>query len=109
MIFKEILVIDNHLWNYCLTSIFVVDVLMAGFIGMALSYGLSVNVFFVFSAQSQCLLANMIVSVERLEQYMNIPSEAPEVIGSNRPPPSWPTIGEVEIYDLKVNVKSVRI
>ncbi|RVW43242.1 ABC transporter C family member 10 [Vitis vinifera] len=67
----------------------------SGFIGMALSYGLSVNVFFVFSAQSQCLLANMIVSVERLEQYMNIPSEAPEVIGSNRPPPSWPTIGQV--------------
>ncbi|CBI34440.3 unnamed protein product, partial [Vitis vinifera] len=77
----------------------------SGFIGMALSYGLSVNVFFVFSAQSQCLLANMIVSVERLEQYMNIPSEAPEVIGSNRPPPSWPTIGEVEIYDLKVKYR----
>ena len=82
---------------------------MAGFIGMALSYGLSVNVFLVFSVQSQCLLANMIVSVERLEQFMNLPSEAPAIIESNQPPLSWPAIGEVEIYDLKVNVKSVRI
>ena len=90
-------------------SIYVVNVLMAGFIGMALSYGLSANVFLVFSVQSQCHLANMIVSVERLEQYTNIPSEAPEVIESNRPPVSWPAIGEVEIYDLKVKVKSVRI
>ncbi|RVX04077.1 ABC transporter C family member 10 [Vitis vinifera] len=86
-------------------SIFVVNVLMAGFIGMALSYGLSMNVFLVFSVQNQCHLANMIVSVERLEQYTNIPSEAPEVIESNRPPVSWPAIGEVEIYDLKVRYR----
>ncbi|KAL6349441.1 hypothetical protein AAG906_034098 [Vitis piasezkii] len=77
----------------------------AGFIGMALSYGLSVNVFLVFSVQSQCLLANMIVSVERLEQFMNIPSEAPAVIESYQPPLSWPAIGEVEIYDLKVKYR----
>ncbi|XP_034672820.1 ABC transporter C family member 10-like isoform X3 [Vitis riparia] len=77
----------------------------SGFIGMALSYGLSANVFLVFSVQNQCNLANMIVSVERLEQYMNIPSEAPEVIESNRPPVSWPAIGEVEIYDLKVKYR----
>ncbi|CBI34441.3 unnamed protein product, partial [Vitis vinifera] len=77
----------------------------SGFIGMALSYGLSMNVFLVFSVQNQCHLANMIVSVERLEQYTNIPSEAPEVIESNRPPVSWPAIGEVEIYDLKVRYR----
>ncbi|RVW43219.1 ABC transporter C family member 10 [Vitis vinifera] len=77
----------------------------AGFIGMALSYGLSVNVFLVFSVQSQCLLANMIVSVERLEQFMNIPSEAPAVMESYQPPLSWPAIGEVEIYDLKVKYR----
>eukprot|EP00261_Vitis_vinifera_P014118 XP_003631374.1 PREDICTED: ABC transporter C family member 10 [Vitis vinifera] len=77
----------------------------AGFIGMALSYGLSVNAFLVFSVQSQCLLANMIVSVERLEQFLNIPSEAPDVMESNQPPLSWPAIGEVEIYDLKVKYR----
>ena len=104
MVFEENLEIDNHIWNYHLTSILVVNVLMAGFIGMALSYGLSLNAFLVFSVQNQCHLANMIVSVERLEQYMDIPGEAPEVIESNRPPLSWPAIGEVEFCDLKVNL-----
>ncbi|CAL5360162.1 unnamed protein product [Camellia sinensis] len=73
----------------------------SGFIGMTLSYGLSMNVFLVFSIQSQCLMANSIIAVERLEQYMHIPSEAPEIIQSNRPAFNWPAIGRVEICDLK--------
>uniref|UniRef100_A0A2N9GUW8 ABC-type xenobiotic transporter n=1 Tax=Fagus sylvatica TaxID=28930 RepID=A0A2N9GUW8_FAGSY len=51
----------------------------SGFIGMALSYGLSLNMSLVFSIQNQCTLANYIISVERLNQYMYIPSEAPEI------------------------------
>ncbi|KAI7988203.1 ABC transporter C family member 10 [Camellia lanceoleosa] len=64
-----------------------------GFIGMALSYGLSFNMSFVMSIQNQCTLANDIISMERLNQYMHIPSEAPEVIEENRPPVNWPTVG----------------
>lgn len=70
---------------------------------MALSYGLSLNMSLVFSIQNQCTLANYIISVERLEQYMHVQSEAPEVIENNRPPANWPTVGRVEIQDLKVN------
>ncbi|KAJ6426505.1 hypothetical protein OIU84_022160 [Salix udensis] len=77
----------------------------SGFIGMELSYGLSLNVFLVFSAQYQCSLSNSIISVERLEQYMHIPSEAPEVIETNRPNPSWPAVGKVEICNLKVRYR----
>ncbi|KAK4489629.1 hypothetical protein RD792_005441 [Penstemon davidsonii] len=73
----------------------------SGFIGMALSYGLSLNMSFVFSINLQCMLANYIISVERLDQYMHISSEAPEVIEDNRPPVDWPTEGKVEIQDLK--------
>ena len=69
---------------------------------MALSYGLSLNMSLVFSIQNQCTLANYIISVERLHQYMYIPSEAPEVIEGNRPPANWPTVGKVEIRDLQV-------
>lgn len=75
---------------------------MAGLIGMALSYGLSLNVFLVVSVKNQCLLSSSVVSVERLEQYMHIPSEAPEVIETNRPPHGWPCLGKVEICNLKV-------
>lgn len=70
---------------------------------MALSYGLSLNMSLVFSIQNQCTLANYIISVERLDQYMHVQSEAPEVIESHRPPSNWPTVGRVDIQDLKVN------
>ncbi|XP_059662249.1 ABC transporter C family member 10-like [Cornus florida] len=77
----------------------------SGYIGMALSYGLSMNIFLVFSVQSQCMLSNLIISVERLEQYMQIPSEAPEIIEGNRPALNWPAVGKVEICDLKVRYR----
>ncbi|XP_060206911.1 ABC transporter C family member 10-like isoform X3 [Lycium barbarum] len=74
----------------------------SGYIGMALSYALSLNVVLVPSVQNQCMLENSIISVERLEQYMHIPSERAEIIQGNRPDPSWPSTGKVEIVDLKV-------
>ncbi|KAJ0043404.1 hypothetical protein Pint_17630 [Pistacia integerrima] len=77
----------------------------SGFIGMALSYGLSLNVFVVMSIQNQCTIANYIISVERLNQYMNVPSEAPEVIKDNRPPPNWPAMGKVDICDLQIRYR----
>ncbi|KOM55294.1 hypothetical protein LR48_Vigan10g118600 [Vigna angularis] len=77
----------------------------SGFIGMALSYGLTLNAQLVFSIQSQCNLANYIISVERLNQYMHIPSEAPEVIEGNRPPSNWPVAGKVELKYLQVRYR----
>ncbi|XP_065868728.1 ABC transporter C family member 10 [Euphorbia lathyris] len=77
----------------------------SGFIGMALSYGLSLNMSLVFSIQNQCTIANYIISVERLNQYMYIPSEAPEVIEDSRPPPNWPEVGKVDICDLKIRYR----
>lgn len=77
----------------------------AGFIGMAMSYGLSLNMSLVFSIQNQCILANYIISVERLNQYMHIPSEAPEVIEGSRPPPNWPAVGRVDIHDLQIRYR----
>ncbi|OIT26709.1 abc transporter c family member 10 [Nicotiana attenuata] len=76
-----------------------------GFIGMALSYGLSLNISLVASIQIQCRLANYIISVERLNQYMHIPSEAPEIVKENRPPVNWPTRGKVEIQDLQIKYR----
>ncbi|XP_016439140.2 ABC transporter C family member 10-like [Nicotiana tabacum] len=77
----------------------------SGFIGMALSYGLSLNMSLVASIQIQCRLANYIISVERFNQYMHIPSEAPEIVKENRPPVNWPTRGKVEIQDLQIRYR----
>ena len=54
-------------------------------------------------------MADNIISVERLNQYMHIPSEAPEVIEGNRPTTNWPAVGKVEIQDLQVNFDSFNI
>jgi hypothetical protein len=40
--------------------------------------------------------------VERVNQYMDIQSEAEEIIEENRPPPDWPHVGRVELKALKV-------
>ncbi|KAM0856482.1 hypothetical protein ACQ4PT_049094 [Festuca glaucescens] len=76
-----------------------------GFVGMALSYGLSLNTSFVFSIQNQCKLANQIILVERVRQYMDIKSEAAEVVEENRPAPDWPKDGSVELTDLKIRYR----
>ncbi|KAF5179060.1 ABC transporter ATP-binding protein/permease VMR1 [Thalictrum thalictroides] len=76
-----------------------------GLIGMALSYALALNVTLVTSIQFQCAVANYIISVERINQYMYIPSEAPAVIDKNRPAPSWPAVGRVEIQGLKIRYR----
>ncbi|KAK0586920.1 hypothetical protein LWI29_014449 [Acer saccharum] len=74
----------------------------SGFIGMALSYGLSLNIFLISSVQYHCLAANFIVSVERLEQYMHIPEEAKTIAEGRKPADNWPATGKVEIKNLKV-------
>ncbi|XP_021764948.1 ABC transporter C family member 10-like [Chenopodium quinoa] len=77
----------------------------SGVIGMALSYGLSLNMSMVYAIQNQCTLANYIICVERLEQYTHIPSEAPEVIEGSRPPENWPLVGKVEISNLQIRYR----
>ncbi|KAI3929869.1 hypothetical protein MKW98_004023 [Papaver atlanticum] len=78
----------------------------SGFVGMALSYGLSLSMSLSSSVKNQCTLANDIISVERLNQYVNIPSEASQIIKGNRPKPDWPTAGRVEIRDLKIRYRA---
>ncbi|KAK4803103.1 hypothetical protein SAY86_001306 [Trapa natans] len=77
----------------------------SGYIGMALSYGLSLNVFLVVSVQFQCILSGLMVSMERVEQYMDIKSEATEIIEGSRPDPNWPAIGSLRICNLKVRYR----
>ncbi|KAK4709004.1 hypothetical protein R3W88_029929 [Solanum pinnatisectum] len=77
----------------------------SGLTGMAFSYGLSLNAILVWCVQCQCTIANSIISIERLEQYMRIPSEESELVQTNHPLPGWPMCGKVEIHDLKVRYR----
>uniref|UniRef100_A0ACD5ZXC7 Uncharacterized protein n=1 Tax=Avena sativa TaxID=4498 RepID=A0ACD5ZXC7_AVESA len=73
-----------------------------GAVGMFLSYGLSLNMLFLFSIQNQCSLANQIISVERLSQYTGIVSEAPYIMKHHQPPDAWPSVGKIEIEGLEI-------
>ncbi|KAK9275695.1 hypothetical protein L1049_022962 [Liquidambar formosana] len=70
--------------------------------GLAVTYGLNLNMLQANTIWNLCYLENKIISVERILQYTCIPSEPPLVIEESRPDRSWPSHGEVNIHDLQV-------
>ncbi|CAI0378890.1 unnamed protein product [Linum tenue] len=70
--------------------------------GLAVTYGLNLNMIQASVIWNMCNLENKIISVERILQYISVPSEPPLVIEESRPDPSWPARGEVEIDGLQV-------
>ncbi|XP_028758450.1 ABC transporter C family member 3 isoform X2 [Neltuma alba] len=73
-----------------------------GIAGLAVTYGFNLNMLQAQLIWTLCNMENKIISVERIFQYTNIPSEPPLVIEENRPDCSWPSYGEVHIQDLQV-------
>ncbi|KAK4408179.1 ABC transporter C family member 5 [Sesamum angolense] len=73
--------------------------------GLAVTYGLNLNARLSRWILSFCKLENKIISIERIHQYCEIPSEAPAIIEDSRPPSSWPENGKIELIDLKVRYK----
>jgi hypothetical protein len=74
-----------------------------GIAGLAVTYGLNLNMIQAWVIWNLCNLENKIISVERMLQYTTIPSEPPLVLEEEkRPDPSWPAYGEVDIRNLQV-------
>ncbi|XP_010490291.1 PREDICTED: ABC transporter C family member 5-like [Camelina sativa] len=70
--------------------------------GLAVTYGLNLNARLSRWILSFCKLENKIISIERIYQYSQIPSEAPTFIENAHPPATWPENGTIEINNLKV-------
>ncbi|GAV90679.1 ABC_tran domain-containing protein/ABC_membrane domain-containing protein [Cephalotus follicularis] len=70
--------------------------------GLAATYGLNLNVLQAWVIWNLCNVENKMISVERILQFSNIPSEAPLVIEDCRPNPEWPTKGRIELENLHV-------
>jgi ATP-binding cassette subfamily C (CFTR/MRP) protein 1 len=75
------------------------------FVGMSLSYGLSLNSLVYFAISISCMLENDMVAVERVNQFSTLPSEAAWKIEEHLPSPNWPTHGDIDIKDLKVRYR----
>ncbi|KAL5700037.1 Canalicular multispecific organic anion transporter 2 [Ranunculus cassubicifolius] len=73
-----------------------------GIAGLAVTYGLNLNMLQAWVVWNLCNLENKIISVERILQYTSIPSEPPLVNEGHRPNSEWPSRGEIDIHDLQV-------
>ncbi|CAL5412070.1 unnamed protein product [Camellia sinensis] len=72
-----------------------------GLVGLSLSYALALTSTQVFMIQWYSSLANYVISVERIKQFMHIPPEPPAIVKDRRPPSSWPSEGRIELQDLR--------
>ncbi|OVA14889.1 ABC transporter [Macleaya cordata] len=93
----------------CLSALFMVllpsNVIKPEYVGLSLSYGLSLNSVLFWAVYISCFVENRMVSVERVKQFINIPSESPWVIKDSLPPPDWPNHGDIDLKDLQVRYR----
>lgn len=71
-------------------------------VGLSLSYGLSLNGVLFWTVYLSCFVENRMVSVERIKQFISIPSEAAWKMAESLPSPDWPENGNIEITNLQV-------
>lgn len=70
--------------------------LSPGMVGLAMSYALQITQSLNWIVRQTVEVETNIVSVERVLEYANLPSEAPDVIFKRRPAIGWPAHGAVE-------------
>jgi len=71
-------------------------------VGLSLSYAFSLRGTVVYLTQMFCNLSNYVISVERIKQFIHIPAEPSAIVEDNRPPPSWPSKGRIDLQSLEV-------
>ncbi|KAL5574201.1 hypothetical protein UlMin_023798 [Ulmus minor] len=70
--------------------------------GLAVTYGINLNVLQASVIWNICNAENKMISVERIIQYSNIPSEAPLLIEDSRLPNNWPQVGTICFQKLQI-------
>ncbi|ORZ10482.1 multi drug resistance-associated protein MRP [Absidia repens] len=68
-----------------------------GLVGLSVSYALSVTSALTFLIRSYCEVETRIVSVERIKEYSELPSE--KYKGDECPANDWPTNGQISFFD----------
>ncbi|GLT97105.1 hypothetical protein SLE2022_146880 [Rubroshorea leprosula] len=72
----------------------------ASTMGLLLSYSLNITTLLSAVLILATRAENSLNAVERVGTYIDLPSEALDVIESNRPPPGWPSSGSVKFEDV---------
>ncbi|KAG7570858.1 P-loop containing nucleoside triphosphate hydrolase [Arabidopsis thaliana x Arabidopsis arenosa] len=96
-------------WVLCISALCMVllpsNVIKPENVGLSLSYGLSLNSVLFFAIYMSCFVENKMVSVERIKQFTDIPSESEWERKETLPPSNWPFHGDVHLEDLKVRYR----
>ncbi|XP_057718016.1 ABC transporter C family member 4 [Arachis stenosperma] len=94
---------------FCISAMFMIllpsNIIKPENVGLSLSYGLSLNAVLFWAVYMSCFIENKMVSVERIKQFTNIPSEPAWIIKDRLPPSNWPGQGNVDIKDLQVRYR----
>ncbi|XP_021341468.1 multidrug resistance-associated protein 1-like [Mizuhopecten yessoensis] len=77
----------------------------SGTVGLSVSYALSITSALNLLVQQASNLETNIVSVERVQEYAEIQTEAPWVMPFRRPPHDWPQVGHVSFNDYKTRYR----
>uniref|UniRef100_A0A804RDZ8 ABC transporter C family member 4 n=2 Tax=Zea mays TaxID=4577 RepID=A0A804RDZ8_MAIZE len=75
------------------------------FVGMSLSYGISLNSLVYYTISISCMIENDMVAIERVHQYSTLPSEAAWEVADGLPSQDWPSRGDIDVKDLKVRYR----
>ncbi|CAI7880577.1 unnamed protein product [Closterium sp. NIES-54] len=77
----------------------------AGFAGLALTSALSITGYMNWMVRMNSELESQMNAVERILEYTTLPTEAPDVIESRRPPVDWPQQGVIEAEGVVVRYR----
>ncbi|CAF4372173.1 unnamed protein product, partial [Adineta steineri] len=90
------------------TSLFAVlmrDRLTAGIAGLTITYAMQITQSLNWLVRMTSDIETNIVSVERIDEYAKLQSEAPWEIPEKKPPTGWPTTGEIQIKNLSTRYR----
>ncbi|CAN6455577.1 unnamed protein product [Victoria cruziana] len=72
----------------------------ASSMGLLLTYALNITSLLTSVLRLASMAENSLNAVERVGTYIDLPSEAPPVVESNRPPLGWPALGTIKFEDV---------
>ncbi|WVZ23660.1 hypothetical protein V8G54_002204 [Vigna mungo] len=77
----------------------------SGLVGLSLSYALALTFAHIFWTRWYCNLLNYLISVERIKQFVHLPSEPPAIVKDHQPPSSWPSKGRIDLQALEIRYR----
>ncbi|KAG0263291.1 hypothetical protein BG011_009020 [Mortierella polycephala] len=76
-----------------------------GLVGLSLTYALSITQTLNWMVRQYTEIESNIVAVERLQEYVDLKPEAPEIIKDHRPQQDWPAQGRVDFVNYETRYR----